>query len=111
MQDLNFYLTDELFFVAEINNKIVGLIFGEVLKGAGCLLWMLAVDSIYRKHDIGTKLLTYYETVCKERGIEWIFLCAPDSAKRFYQKQNYSMGKKALFEGIKYLGTKDSERK
>jgi len=84
------YLHKDFFLVAEENNHIVGMIFGEKLKGKGSIVWMLTVDSRIRGKGIGTSLLQYFEQKMKKIGREWIMLYGYAKNKKvldFYRKR------------------------
>ena len=87
---------DELFFVAENNGTIIGYILGELLKGNGALLNLLAVSQSQRGEGIGKKLVAQFEAQCKIKEIKWILLYATafnEKTVAFYNKLEYVRGK------------------
>ena len=92
------YLSDGLFLVAETENDIVGLIFGETLKPDGVMLWMFAVDKNFRRLGIGKKLLAEFENKCRKMNKNWIILYSTttESTLTFYKRNSYNEGKKCI---------------
>lgn len=90
------YLEDNLFLVTSDNDKIIGAIYGEKLKGNGVLLWYIVVDSKNQGEGIGKKLMGTFENLCKDRGFEWINLNSPiENANniKFYKKCGFNQEK------------------
>lgn len=92
------YLEDGLFLVAEEDDKIIGVAFGEYLKTDGVMLWMITVEKNHRNKGIGKLLLKEFENMCIERKRTWIILYATDDENtiKFYKKNNYGFGKKCI---------------
>lgn len=87
---------DEMFFVAEKDNKIIGYLLGEPLKGDMAFLSLLAVDESQRGKGIGKQLLNKFEEQCKNKKLNPIIFYAPKFNKNtlhFYNKQGYMQGK------------------
>jgi len=87
---------DEMFFVAELDSKIVGYILGEPMKGNMAYLSLLAVDTKIRGKGIGKKLIAKFEEQCKTKGLNEVLFYAPkfnENTLAFYAKRNYSQGK------------------
>lgn len=87
---------DEMFFVAEENNQIIGYILGEPLKGNVAFLGLLTVDKSQRGKGIGKKLLAKFEEQCHNKKLNPIFFYAPkfnENTIEFYNKQGYIQGK------------------
>ena len=97
-------------FVAELENKVVGILY--VMKYApwaldGEQLWIqcIAVESDMQGKGIGTKLLDFLEEYGKKIGVEYITLNTGfkrTAAHAFYERNgyrtgNYCYGKKLLF--------------
>ena len=92
----------KIFLVAEIDNKIVGLIDGYVIeniyyKEKVSYLDHLCVDKKYRKNEIGSKLIEKFTEVSKKKGAKYIKLNAFENnipAISLYNKygfDNYSI--------------------
>ena len=87
---------DKMFFVAEDNNKIVGYILGEPMKGRLANLGLLAVDKKFRGKGVGKKLVDAMRKRCDEKGLTYLLLYAPKSNKKtleFYRKCGFKEGK------------------
>lgn len=79
------------YFVASINNNIVGYISAELLVDHFDIL-AIAVLKSYRRQNIGAMLLNKLIDVCKELNIQDIFLevrCNNLSAITFYEKAGF----------------------
>jgi len=88
----NFVDVDEMFFVAEDNNKIVGYILGEPLKCNLALLGLLTVSEKFRGQGIGKQLIKAFRDSCDNHNVEYIFFYAPNFNKNtieFYKKQGF----------------------
>jgi len=83
-----------VFFVAETNRKIIGLIHGEMLMGNGCAFWSFIVDDKFRGQGLGKELLTAFEKECKSRGATWIYSLSDRNEKteNFYRKNGFTFG-------------------
>ncbi|MBD5388772.1 GNAT family N-acetyltransferase [bacterium] len=81
---------DGVFLVATYDDKIIGMIHGEMLMGRGCVVWYFVVDEKMRGHGIGRQLFGAFETECKSRGASWLFGSSDINAKtmNFYRKNN-----------------------
>jgi len=93
------FLSKKYFLVAEEDNKVIGLIFGEKLKAGGSIVWIVVVDKKYRGKKIGSKLLKEFEKNAKQDGCTWIVLYAATKNKNtveFYKKHKYDIGKKYI---------------
>ncbi len=92
----NFVDSDELFFVAEIDNNIVGYILGEPIKGNLAFLGLFTVEIKHRKKGIGKNLINTFSKKCKSKGLLEIIFYAPSFNKdtiEFYKKQGFIEGK------------------
>ena len=89
----------KMFFVAEENNKIVGYILGEPMKGNIAHLGLLSVDNKHRGRGIGEKLIEAFRKKSSEHGLSYIWLNAPRSNKKtleFYRKCGFKEGKEQI---------------
>lgn len=89
------YLDENFFLVAENNGEITGCIFGEAVKDKGAIIWVIAISKKHRGASIGSKLLQAFEKNCKNIGIQWMILYAPQKKKKtckFYQKHTFNKG-------------------
>ena len=90
---------DKMFFVAEYNNKIVGYILGEPMKGRLANLGLLAVDKKFRGKGIGKKLVEAFRKRCDKKKLNYMWLNAPKSNKKtleFYRKCGFKEGKEHI---------------
>lgn len=84
----------ESFLIAQINNKIVGYIFGKIRKGK---IHSIAVSPKWRKKGIGTLLLKEYLSLSKNLKIKKITLHVRESnfaGVSFYKKNKFKVLKK-----------------
>jgi len=82
------YLDESYFLVAEEEDKIIGALYGEVLKGKGVILWLLAVEQEYRKLGVGTAVLKQFENNAANNGSRWVILYSStysDKTLKFYK--------------------------
>jgi ribosomal protein S18 acetylase RimI-like enzyme len=90
------YMDDDFFLVAVDDEKnIVGMIYGEELKGKWAIIRMLVVERHCRGKGIGTSLLQSFEQKMKKRWIEWIILYEylhNAQVLEFYKKRWYTAG-------------------
>jgi N-acetylglutamate synthase-like GNAT family acetyltransferase len=99
------YLDKDFFLVAENDGKIAGCIFGETVKGGGAIVWAIVVHEKYRGTGIGSKLLKVFEKNCKNTGVQWIILYAPqkkEKTHKFYRKHKFNKGA-ACIEFVKTI--------
>lgn len=87
----------EIFFVAEIDNKIVGLIDGYIIE-SNCFKEKIAyldhicVDEKYRNNEIASKLIDKFSEISKDKGAKYIKLNAFENntpAVNLYKKQGF----------------------
>ncbi|MFP4424278.1 MAG: GNAT family N-acetyltransferase [Candidatus Woesearchaeota archaeon] len=87
---------DEMFFVAEDNDEIVGYILGEPMKDNMAFLSLLTIDKSQRGKGLGKKLLAKFEEQCHSKKLNPILFYAPrfnENTIAFYNKQGYIQGK------------------
>ena len=87
---------DKIFFVAEDNNKVIGLILGYKLIDDFVYLDLFTVDSNYRGKNIGQKLLFRFRDELKKQFVKQYFLIAPthnEKTLNFYRKNGLTEGK------------------
>ncbi|HOZ53572.1 MAG TPA: GNAT family N-acetyltransferase [bacterium] len=97
--DLEARLDEKYFLVSEINNKVIGLVFGEEVKCNGFMVWVIVVDKDYRGKKVGEKLLKQIEKNAKKEGRSWVVLYASTKSKKtvnFYRNQKYNIGQKCI---------------
>lgn len=90
---------DQLFFVAEEKNKIVGLILGYPLTKEQVYLDLFTVVDGFRGQNIGQKLLNTFRNELQKRNIKNYFLIAPSFNKKtldFYRKNGLMEGKQYI---------------
>lgn len=81
----------ELFFVATLDERIVGTVMGGY-DGHRGWLYSLAVDAAVRRHGIGTRLVAQVEQALTERGCPKLnlqVLSAKDDIRAFYEALGY----------------------
>jgi len=86
-------------FVVEFESQIVAYSLMIYRKNSmKARLYSIAVDEKYRKHKIGTRLLTYGEELVRQKGLREIALevqIENTHVIQFYQKHGY-IGKKTM---------------
>lgn len=88
----------EIFLVAEINNKIVGLIDGYIIesnynKEKASYLDHLCVDENHRNKEIATKLINEFSNISTKKGAKYIKLNAFENnikAVNLYKKCGFT---------------------
>ncbi|MCX7845709.1 MAG: ribosomal protein S18-alanine N-acetyltransferase [Dictyoglomaceae bacterium] len=96
----------EGFFVAEIDNKIVGYIFGYIHNDRGEIV-SISVHPSYRRLGIGRKLMKTLLSIFIKKGVKKCFLqvrVSNISAIEFYKKLEF----KILNRVIKYYIDEDA---
>jgi ribosomal protein S18 acetylase RimI-like enzyme len=92
----------ELFFVAEIDARVVGTVMAGY-DGHRGWMYSLAVDTAYRRHGIGKRLVAHAEVALTARGCPKVnlqVLSAKQEIREFYEALGYradaviSMGKR-----------------
>lgn len=78
------YQESKIFFVATINNQIVG-----VIRGTESRVKKLFVNGKYHNKGIATKLMNKFETEAKKFGTKEIKIRASLYAVGFYKKMGY----------------------
>jgi len=90
---------DQIFFVAEEDKQIVGLILGYKLTKEFAYLEVLVVHKDFRGKKIGEQLLLAFRNELKNQNVEQYFLIVPsfsEKALNFYRKNG-------LIEGKQYI--------
>jgi GNAT superfamily N-acetyltransferase len=83
-----YHRNPSLFIGAFNKNKIIGIVFGRIIKNM-ILLCEMAVSEKYRGKEIGKKLLRKFEDNSKKLNKNYIQLGAWESAEKFYLKAGY----------------------
>jgi N-acetylglutamate synthase len=81
----------DLFLVAETGGKLIGTVIGG-FDGRRGLIYHLAVDTDFRKHGIGTRLMDEVERRLKAKGCLKCYLMVTvdnEKAMRFYEARNW----------------------
>ena len=88
-------------FVAEIENKIAGIMLCEFWKRAKHIyLYALVVDKKYQGKRVGTELNDYINEIAKKEKYKWIFMHTEVNNKKMInllKKNKYKQGKKYYF--------------
>ena len=104
----------EFFFVAELNKKIVGFVYGRVSNPPAEVLdkWKsrkvasvetLAVDKDYRRHGIATSLLKELFAEFKRNEVDLVTLSVPAAEKaamRLYGKMGFELRAQFLWKRL-----------
>jgi ribosomal protein S18 acetylase RimI-like enzyme len=91
--------TDDMFFVAEEKENVIGYLLGEPLKGNLAFLSLLTVDKEHRNKGIGKKLIDRFKKRCDKKKLNYLVLYAPEFNKKthkFYKSNNFIQGKKLI---------------
>lgn len=87
---------NQIFLVAEENEKIIGLILGNKLTKKSVYLDLLTVNEDFRNKKIGKELLLAFKNELKNLNMKQYFLIAPTFNKKtlnFYRKNGLIEGK------------------
>lgn len=90
-----FVKENQIFFVAEENNKITGFIMGERVTGNLALIHLIAVDKNNQNKGIGKLLLNSFEQEAKKRKVIVVFLygyAKNEKSINFFEKNKYVKG-------------------
>jgi len=96
---------NRIFLVAEEEGKVIGYVLGERITWDIVILCMIATDPKYRGKGVGTRLITTFEKLCKQKGFSYVELHAPRTnrmTQKFYEKRGYARGQD-LIEYVKEL--------
>lgn len=80
------------------DDRLVGCCILTRLSDTTVQLRQMAVDTAFQKQGTGALLLSFAETVAKERGYEELWLHARDSVLPFYEKCGYAVCGEQFFE-------------
>lgn len=84
----------------EANDLLIGAFADDKLIGFGTLVWLegdtaqaryMTIDEAWRKHGIGSKILSALEKAGREAGKSKIILNAREKAIPFYEKHGYKL--------------------
>lgn len=84
-------LNDTYYFVAETEKKIIGYLSAKAVLDE-VDLWYIAVETKYRKKNIGNRLMEKFMNTMKVRGMQTITLevrKSNENALRLYKKHNF----------------------
>ena len=93
--------------VAELNNRVVGFVFGRAaelefgLPGNVAWIEIIGVDPAFRSQGIGRALLDQFTTSAEDHDIKTIFtLVGPEAAdmKEFFGRLGFAQGKMLHFQ-------------
>ncbi len=101
-QDFFIESLDKHFYVAIVNDDIIGLILGFELTKSIVYLDLFTIKNEYRNKGYGNQLMNYFEDELKNVRVRKIFLIAPSFNKKtldFYRANDFEEGKEyILFE-------------
>lgn len=78
-------------FMAYVNNKPAGFIYGDPQYAGVAFVTWLAVDSRFQRQGVGKALLTRWEKVVKDLGAHVIHLLTDKRNIKFYEKLGYKV--------------------
>jgi len=83
-----------LFYVAKVEDKIVGFVLGYILSRQSGYIDLLVVEEKYRGQGIGTKLLSKIKKKMHQEEINNAWLIAHENQKdvEFYLKKHFKQG-------------------
>jgi len=93
--------------VAEMDNRVVGFVFGRAgelefgLPGTIAWIEIIGVHPAYRHRGVGARLLEEFASSAEDHGIETVFtLVSPMDAdiRQFFLKQGFTEGKMSHFQ-------------
>lgn len=90
----DFLATKQPFFVASVENKIVGFILGECATGRVAILHLAVVKPAYRKKGIGATLLEAFEHESRRRKMRCVlsYVSGQKYWERHLEKKSYGRG-------------------
>lgn len=90
----DFLKSKQPFFVATINQQIVGFTLGECATGKVAIRHLTAVEKKFRRLGIGQKLVQAFEQECRRRGMTCILLYVSGGRhwERVMEKNGYARG-------------------
>lgn len=93
-----------IFFVAELDKKIIGFRLGEELLAHGALAQLIIVEEKYRRNGLGKSLMRAFDKESRRRKISWILtnVSAKKEVQSVYRKEGYLKGH-TLVEHLKNL--------
>lgn len=95
---------DEIHIVAQIDNKITGVLLLKKMNPDLLKMRQVAVDTHFQNYGIGRKMVEFCEQYAIEKGFNTIELHARDTAKDFYLKLDYKIsGDEFLEVGIPHF--------
>ena len=99
-KDFEYFINEQIIFIAEIASEKVGYICGEILPKDDWNLVQIAsltnlfIKKEYRNNGIGTKLIENFKSECRNRRIRNIkvtTLANNAEAIKFYQKNGFAV--------------------
>ncbi len=94
---------DEMFFVAEVDGRVVGFVVGQPMKGDWAYITLLAVDPRTRGQGVGRLLVDAILKRCEDLRFGYVTLFAPKFNKKtlgFYRSRGFIEGKDHVQFGI-----------
>jgi len=87
-----------IFFVAEAEKQVIGMIHGEKLINNGAVIWYFVVNQNLRGQGIGKMLLSEFEESCRKRHVKWIFGSSDINKQtmNFYKNMGYTLSEKYI---------------
>lgn len=94
----------QVFIVAKADNKIIGLIIGEIATGKLAILHLVTVKKEFRKKGIASLLLKKAEQELKKRGARAIagYVYAEKGPIKLVEKFHYKKGART-YEFLKFI--------
>ena len=83
---------DNILLIAEREGEVIGFLYAKIISRTWCLLDSLTVKREYRKHGIGTQLLTGLYKMLKEDKVTYVQILEQINQKktrRFWREQGF----------------------
>lgn len=87
-------LKSDFVYVAEDDQKIIGILFADATKTGAAILYAIEVLEEYRKNGIALNLMNKFESDAINKGINSVmtFYNNIEGIEEFYKKFNYEIG-------------------
>lgn len=75
----------------DVRQTLIGCCFFTPLNNETAKLRQMAVNSNFQKQGIGSQVISFAETLAKEKGYKEVYLHARKEAVDFYKKHGYAL--------------------
>lgn len=108
IKDFEYFIDEQIIFLAEYKGRIVGYICGEILPKKDWNLFQIAsltnlfIYSEYRNNGIGTALIEAFKSECSKNNVKYIELNVlyNNTAIEFYKKNGFNVHSAQLISKI-----------